>query len=215
MAATQHILAFSLTCDRSRRNIDKSPKVTQTMILNLFGKRKSAQIEKVYARIVAQARQPSFYAEYRVPDTLDGRFDLLVLHVILVLYRLKGESDVAREQGRLLSERFFTDMDRTLREMGVGDLSVPKRIKKMADAYFGRLTAYNAALDGKEDAETLAAVLDRNIFPDHSDHAAADALATYVRAAIAELTAVDVATILSGGAEFPDPGGFAPKGTVS
>lgn len=185
------------------------------MILKLFGKRKNARINEIYAAIMAQARRPSFYADYRVPDTLDGRFDLLVLHVVLVLYRLKGEGDAAREEGRRLSERFFADMDATLREMGVGDLSVPKRIKKMADAYFGRLSAYNAALDGGEGSDVLETVLDRNLFPDRSDPVAADALAAYVRAAAAALETTDTESVLAGRAAFPDPAAFAPKGEAS
>ena len=99
------------------------------MILRrLFG-RKANPIAAVYDAIVASARQPRFYADLGVPDTLDGRFDMIVLHLFLVLDRMKGEDEKFRQN---LTDYFFMDMDRSLREIGVGDLSVGKKVRKMA-----------------------------------------------------------------------------------
>ena len=186
------------------------------MVFGLFGKKNERLTDALYATIMAQARQPVFYTAHRVPDTFDGRFDVLVLHVVLVLYRLKDEDVAAREQGRHLAERFFTDMDRTLREMGVGDLSVPKKMKKMADAYFGRLNAYNDALDVcGENPVLLAEALDRNLFRDHSDIDAAAAIARYAAASKDTLAATPLETVLKGDLTFPDPAGFSTEQQTS
>jgi cytochrome b pre-mRNA-processing protein 3 len=117
-----------------------------------------ANIEKLYGAIVAQARAPAFYAAYGVPDTAAGRFDMIVLHVHLVVRRLVGESAEWRTAGQRLCEVFFSDMDANLRELGVGDLSVPKQMRGIAEAYYGRVKSYDAAL--RETGEVaLAAAL--------------------------------------------------------
>ena len=102
-----------------------------------------------------------FYADWGVPDTLDGRFDMISLHAFLVLDRLKGTEQAFR-QG--LVDEFFADMDRSLREMGVGDLSVGKKVRKMAEVFYGRVAAYDQALAGPDGA--LEAAIARNVFPD-------------------------------------------------
>src|SRR5687767_10591046 len=98
----------------------------------------------LYAAAVAQARQPAFYVALGVPDTLEGRFELIVLHVHLLCRRLGalGESGAALAQA--LFDCMFRDMDRNLRELGVGDPSLPRRIKAMLEAYYGRIKAYDA-----------------------------------------------------------------------
>jgi cytochrome b pre-mRNA-processing protein 3 len=106
----------------------------------------------VYERIVAQARQPAFYARLGVPDTPDGRFEMLTLHVFLVLHRLKRErSDrgLAAIAQRLV-DHLVADLDANLREMGAGDLGVGRRVKRMTGAVYGRIAAYEAGLDGGE-----------------------------------------------------------------
>lgn len=118
--------------------------------------------ERLYQAIVAQARAPEFYARLGVPDTLDGRFDMISLHLFLVLRRLKAEGEGARDLGQALCDRFFDDLDRSLREMGAGDLGVGRRVKAMAKAFYGRVAAYEAALNG-EDA-LLGEALGRNLF---------------------------------------------------
>jgi len=118
------------------------------MIFPLF--RRSARpdtISTLYGTIVAQARMPCFYRDYAVADTVNGRFDLLVLHLELVLYRLTDEPAL-KEFGQALFDRFCQDMDHNLREMGVGDLSVPKEMRRIGEAFYGRAQAYRTALVG-------------------------------------------------------------------
>jgi len=116
--------------------------------------------QRLHMLIVQRARQPEFYATLGVPDTLDGRFELIALHCFLVMHRLKAEPagvDLARE----LVETMFADLDASLREMGAGDLGVGKRIKKMGQAFYGRVAAYDTAL---ADLTALEAALQRNLY---------------------------------------------------
>ncbi len=160
-------------------------------------------IKRLYGAIVAQARRPAFYTDFGVPDTVEGRFELLLLHTFLVCHRLKGESGPAKTASQELFDLFLDDMDRTLREMGIGDLSVPKRMKKIGQAFYGRTAAYDAALENKNGG--LATALARNVLEADPAHPTALRLAAYVRAAADRLAATSVSTILSGEAVFPDP----------
>jgi cytochrome b pre-mRNA-processing protein 3 len=120
------------------------------------------EAHQLYIRIVEQARQPMFYTDYAVPDTLDGRFDMIALHMFLISARLKKEdSQESLELLRAISEIFFADMDRSLREMGSTDTGVGKRIKKMSQAFYGRLLAYQTA--GSDNAKMQEALL-RNLY---------------------------------------------------
>ena len=126
----------------------------------LFRRRaRSDTISTLYGTIVAQARLTCFYREYGVPDTVNGRFDLLVLHLVLVLDRLADEPQL-RELGQALFDHFCTDMDRNLREMGVGDLSVPKQMQRVGEAFYGRAQAYRAGL-ARDGEQALAEARDR------------------------------------------------------
>jgi cytochrome b pre-mRNA-processing protein 3 len=129
------------------------------MIFKRFFAKKSSPAETLYLAIVAAARQPEFYAELGVPDTVDGRFDLIVAHLYLVLGRLKSAAPVAAQE---LTDFFFVDMDRSLREMGVGDLGVAKRVRQMAEAFYGRVQAYDAGFAQGEAA--LIEAVQRNIY---------------------------------------------------
>src|SRR5215470_13488019 len=100
-------------------------------------------IETIYGMIVTQAREPMFYRDLAVPDTVNGRFDLLLLHLWL---RLRAASD-ATELSQALFDRFFEDMDDNLREMGIGDQTVPKRMRAFGEAFYGRARAYDQAMD--------------------------------------------------------------------
>ena len=123
--------------------------------------------DAIYAAIVAQARRPSFYRDAGVPDSLDGRFDVLVIHAFLFLRRLKREGETAAEVGQLVFDAMFADLDQNLREMGVGDLGIAKRVRKMASAFYGRTAAYDEALDGySEDPQPLELAVKRNMFPE-------------------------------------------------
>jgi len=173
------------------------------MVFGLF-RRSEAEPFALYGAIVAQARQPALFVDYGVPDTLDGRFDMIVLHTVLVLRRLRGEPAPTGERAQALFDLFMADMDRSLREMGVGDTTVPKRIKRMAEAFYGRLGAYVGALDAG-DRPALAAALARNVHPDGADAALAGRLARYAEAAAAALAVAAPGDILAGRVEFPDP----------
>src|SRR3982750_189726 len=130
--------------------------------LNHFRKPRLASpgtIEAIYGMIVTQAREPLFYRELGVPDRVNGRFDLLVLHLWMVLRRLQSvEGGSALSQP--LFDRFCADMDANLREMGVGDLTVPKRMQAFGEAFYGRSAAYDVALSAG--AELLAQALCKN-----------------------------------------------------
>jgi cytochrome b pre-mRNA-processing protein 3 len=157
----------------------------------------------LYGAIVTQARHPTFYASWGVPDTVDGRFEMIALHMFLVLHRLKGAGE--GELAQQLFDTMFGDMDRSLREMGAGDLGVGKRVRAMAEGLYGRMAAYEAGLD--EDDVSLATALRRNAFgtvaaPGPSQ-AALQALCDYLRAAFAALRAAPVAELRSGSLRFP------------
>jgi cytochrome b pre-mRNA-processing protein 3 len=116
------------------------------MIFPLFRRsRRRDTISGLYGTIVAQARMPSFYRDYAVPDTLNGRFDLILLHLALLLDRL-AQDPALRHLGQAVFDRFCQDMDHNLREMGVGDLAVPKEMRRIGEAFYGRAQAYRAAL---------------------------------------------------------------------
>src|SRR5688500_7061339 len=103
-------------------------------------------IEAIYGMIVTQSRRPEFYAAGGVPDTVEGRFDMVLLHLWIVLRRLRALADGAYLSQRLF-DHFCNDMDANLREMGVGDLTVPKRMQSFGEAFYGRIAAYDSASD--------------------------------------------------------------------
>ncbi len=166
----------------------------------------------LYRAAVTAARAAPFYAVLGVPDTPDGRFDMIALHVFLVLRRLKqGGGPQALALAQALTDQMFADMDRSLRELGVGDLGVGRQVKALAEAFMGRAAAYDLALDdpGPLGREGLAAALFRNIFRAAPNGEAATAgtvaLAAHVRAADAALAAQAMDAILSGSISFPSP----------
>ena len=173
------------------------------------------KIHALYGMIVAQSRLGVFYTAYGVPDTVQGRFELLVLHVVLVLRRLGREPQSAGapwgrrvSPGQLLFDAFCRDLDANLREMGVGDMGVPRRMRGFGEAFYGRQAAYQAALDGN-DPSALENALARNIFELESMEPRVSRLADYARAASAQLQEAKGSTLVSGEAVFPDPAKFA------
>jgi len=135
-----------------------------TMILGRFHlNSQDHSIRELYGAIVAQARSIALYSAYGVPDTVEGRFDLIVLHIVLVLARLDRKGSPARGIGQKLFDVFCGDLDANLREMGVGDLAVPKRMRQFGEAFYGRQGAYLSALAARDDRE-LENALARNIF---------------------------------------------------
>src|SRR5215471_12318247 len=173
-------------------------------------------IARLYGTIVAQARAAPFYRIYGVPDTVNGRFEMLVLHIVLVLRRLEAEASPGREFGQALFDWFCREMDGSLREMGVGDLAVPGKMRKIGEAFFGRQAAYTAGL-AASDPEPLVAALSRNVFDAPQEPAlGAPLLAAYMREAASRLAQQHARAM--GGAEitFPDPEGLtATAGTPS
>ena len=163
-------------------------------------------IEAIYGMIVAQAREPVFYQALGVPDTVNGRFDMVVLHLWLVMRRLRaldqGGPALAPGLSQALFDWFCSDMDANLREMGVGDLTVPKRMQKFGEAFYGRTAAYDAAIaaGGAAFADALA----RNVL-NNPDPAGAAGLCRYAEAAMARVDAIDIATLKSGRWQFPQP----------
>jgi len=166
---------------------------------------RSDTISALYGTIVAQARLPCFYREYGVPDTVNGRFDLLVLHLALVLDRLADEPQL-RELGQALFDHFCTDMDRNLREIGIGDLSVPKHMQRVGEAFYGRARAYRAGL-ARDGQQALVEALERNIYGQEgaANRAAAARLAVYMRGTVGELRVQPASQVLAGRLTMPDP----------
>ena len=189
------------------------------MILTAF--RRSVHENKIaalYGMIVAQARSEVFYSNYGIADTVQGRFELLVLHLVLVLRRLGRHPQNTRSLGRLgrrespsqlLFDAFCRDLDANLREMGVGDMGVPRRMRRFGEEFYGRQAAYQAALDAI-DRSQLENALARNIFELENVEARVGRLADYALAAAAHLEDADVDTLISGRTLFPDPAKFAP-----
>ena len=154
----------------------------------------------LYSRIVEQARSPEFYRSLGVPDSPTGRFDMVALHGILVVRQLASEKSGAG-LAQELSDAMFADMDRNLREMGVGDLSVGKHMKKLASHYFGRVEAYEEGLDGDE--ALLQDALRRNLYATAKPAPIQlVAMAGYVRATVASLKQQPLASFSAGGIQF-------------
>ena len=146
--------------------------------------------ERLYQSILQVSRQPNLYTEFEVHDHLDSRFDMLCLHISLLMGRLRMlPEDVHKPLNQELFDRFFADMDFTLREMGVGDLGVGKRVRKMSEAFMGRLLAYTKSLERNDKIE-LALVLARNIRRSHDSNDADRRMADYVLESRDRLSAV-------------------------
>lgn len=159
-------------------------------------------IGAIYGAIVAQARTPAFYTDLAVPDTLAGRLDMVILHLWLMLRRLRATGD-SDQLGQALIDHFCSDMDDNLRELGTSDLRVPKKLLEFNEAFYGRARAYDEALAAGGD-EPLVAALERNVY-NGQRVAAAPGLARYVMRAIVTLEGADTATLGRGDLRFPPP----------
>jgi cytochrome b pre-mRNA-processing protein 3 len=163
-----------------------------------------ASIEALYGAIVAQARSAVFYRDYGVPDTVNGRFEMVVLHLVLVLERLStGHDDASRALGQAVFDLFCQDMDDQLRETGVGDLAVPKRMRQVAGAFYGRQEAYRAALATSDDA-ALEGALIRNVYAGTEPAMGAGRLAAYMRQMVRLLATQDAGGFGRSGPAWPD-----------
>lgn len=135
------------------------------MFGRLFGKKDplSEAADALLAQVIAQSRRKTHYCEGGVPDTLEGRFEMMVVAAFPVFYRLKSQGEQAERLSQMLFDRMFREIDMALREMGVGDLSVPRKIKAMAQGFYGRVIAYERALEA-DDMPGLRDAVARNVF---------------------------------------------------
>lgn len=169
-------------------------------------------ISSLYGTIVAQARLPCFYQDYAVPDTVNGRFDVIVLHLSPVLDRIATEPSL-REVGQGLFDRFWQDMDHNLREMGTGDLAVPKRMKALGEAFYGRAGAYRTAL-AETDPRALVEAVTRNIYSQGAPAGVPERMAAYLRHVVQDLGAQAPDALAAGSLRFPDPHAIPAPGEV-
>ncbi len=158
-------------------------------------------IEAIYGTIVAQAREPAFYRTIAVPDTVNGRFEMVVLHLWMVLRRIRDIPD-GRAFAQALFDSFCNDLDANLRELGVGDLTVPKKMQAFGEAFYGRSQAYDLALG--QGLEKLAQALSKNVLNGQGLDKAG-LLATYVARALRSLHETDAAALARGAMRFPKP----------
>ena len=167
----------------------------------LFGARQSAgQGLDLYHQALAASRRPCFYRA-GVPDTVDGRFDLLVIHVWLLIRRLNRAD--AHALGQQVFDVMFADMDDSLRELGTSDTAIGKRIKDMAQVFYGRAQVYNTALDAN-DAAALEAAVQRNLLNDDTPNPdCCSAIAGYMFSAEKALAAQELADLAQSGPCYP------------
>ncbi len=176
------------------------------MFQRLFGRERKANrtvTEALYERIVAAARQRVFYSDWGVPDTPLGRFEMLSLAMLLFQHRLRGEQGIAQEVAQVLIDEFFTDVEHSLRELGISDPGVPKRMKRLARMFYGRTAAYTDALD-RADLEAMAAALTRNVRPDAAAWPEAAFLVAYAFRAQKVLAAQSTDAICAGELTYPN-----------
>ena len=174
------------------------------MFQHIFGRRRQiseAVTESAYAAIVAAARQPHLYAHFMIPDTPLGRFESLSAHLVLFLRRTKDAAAPLPALAQEIVDMFITDMDHSLRELGIGDAGVPKRMKKLSKMFYGRAEFYGGALD-KGDAAELTEALCRNIRPGIGEWPEAAGLARYLISAEDALKKLDGALIARGEVPF-------------
>ena len=176
------------------------------MLARLFSRRRDdASARRPHAAVVAQSRRPEFYLELGVADTVQGRFEVICPHAVLLLRRLRVEGGGGNELGQQLFDVMFADIDSSLRELGVGDLGVGPRVKRMARHFYGRIEAYGEGLDAGE-----SAALGRNLYagapvpPDRLKR-----IAGYMRQAEAGLAAQPFAGLAEGEVAFAPPPGAA------
>jgi cytochrome b pre-mRNA-processing protein 3 len=158
---------------------------------------------ELYASAAGQARQPGFYTAIGAPDTVEGRFELFSLHVALLLLRLKGQGKRAAEVAQQLFETYVRSLDDALREMGVGDVMVGKRMRKLGEAFYGRMRSYELALAQRPDLTELQALVARTVL-EAAPQGRAEALAGYAAQAADTLDGLALDDLLAGRAAWPE-----------
>lgn len=176
------------------------------MIFGLFKKKKHNQVivERQYAALTSAARIPFFYSDLGVPDTVMGRYEMLSIVMILFFRRTAKSSTSGQELAQEIVDAFFQDLDHSIRELGIGDQGVPKRMKKLAGMFYGRLETYAKALDAG-DRQELAKSLARNIYPENQSAPDMTRLAEWMVEAERDLAATTEDDISRGSAVIPAP----------
>jgi cytochrome b pre-mRNA-processing protein 3 len=161
----------------------------------------------VYAVVAQQARHPAFYLSYEVPDTVDGRFEMVVLQAYILFRRLKGQGEAIDRLTQATYDVMFRELDLALREMGAADLGVGRRIKHMAESMNGRIQFYDQGLAANDGDASLAAALRRNLYGtvDPTEDSLAR-MVRYLKAAITALEGQQIERIAAADFHFPDPG---------
>jgi len=153
--------------------------------------------QALYEAATRQARQPAFYAELSVPDTVEGRFELYTLHVVLLIHRLRGIEGETARVSQALFDAYIQALDDALREMGVGDLAVAKKMRKLGEAFYGRAKAYQTEMEG------LAALIERTVYAD-VDQPSTDRLVGYVQRSVAALASTSVEDVVAARLNWPE-----------
>lgn len=172
------------------------------MLARLFRPRPAkARAEAVYLSLTRQARRPELYGALGAPDTNEGRFEIYALHLAVVLRRLKRQGGEAEELSQALFDRFVRGLDDAMREMGVGDLSVGKKMRKLGEQLYGRLKRYDEALDA-EDETLLDPLLERTVFAG-VDSPDPQPLAAYARSADSAFASAPLEVLFAGDLPWP------------
>jgi cytochrome b pre-mRNA-processing protein 3 len=176
------------------------------MIFGLFGKKNSNRqiVERQYAALTSAARLPFFYTDLGVPDTVMGRFEMLSVVMILFFRRTRASATSGQELSQEIVDAFFEDIDHSIRELGVGDQSVPKRMKKLAGMFYGRVEAYGQAMESGDPA-ALAVALRRNIHPEDANAPSMQGLADWMLDVDAALQQVPEDDVARGSVMLPAP----------
>jgi cytochrome b pre-mRNA-processing protein 3 len=154
--------------------------------------------QRAYGQLLQKSREPVFYTEYKVPDSFDGRFDLLLFHIFLLVNRLTDEGKPGQDFNQALFDQTFADMDQTLREMGIGDMGVPKHMRRMMKAFNGRMHGYDEAL--KQGDGALAIALRRNLYGTLEDEEVPNVqkIIRYMKGAMQILASRPVSELIAG-----------------
>ena len=183
------------------------PKRGASLLQNLLRPRTSREAgDRLYAAAVAQARQPEFYTALGVPDRIDARFELYTLHVLLLTLRLRGEGEAGRAAAQDLFDAYVSALDNALRELGVGDISMSRKMRNLGEALYGRMGAYTPLLEAR-DAAALAGALGRNVLEREDTGGHAAQLADYALRAVDKLADQSFAALAAGRVSWPGVSG--------
>ncbi|SCA55130.1 conserved hypothetical protein [Candidatus Terasakiella magnetica] len=166
----------------------------------------SEEVQALYIAMVNQSRLPVFYSDFEVADTVEGRFDMILLHAYALFRKLKAGGEATEEFAQSLWDLMFADMDQNLRELGVGDMGLARRVPRMAEAFYGRITVYEEGLNAQDEDALLKSALDRNLYlkTPVSDESLTK-MAQYLRDIITNLDNADLNDLQKGEIQFGTP----------